>query len=87
MYRKTSQSLYRYRASRREKRKTNQDRLEQKAETKNKENNDKNGLPRFSLPLKYFCCRTLIGCQKHFLSAQTAGAKATGPTTTSKIKR
>ena len=53
IYRKTSQSLYRYRASRRGKAKTNQQRLRPEAETKYKENNDKNGLPRFSLLLKY----------------------------------
>ena len=49
VYRKTSQSLDRYSVSRRGKGKTNQERLKPKAETKYKENNNKNGLPRFSL--------------------------------------
>ena len=52
VYRKTSQSLYRYRASRRGKGKTNQERLKPKAETKYKEDNNKNGLPRLSLLIK-----------------------------------
>ena len=75
VYRKTSQSLYRYRASRRGKGKTNQERLKPKAETKYKENNNINGLLRFSLLLKYVCCRNLVGCQKHFLTAKKASAK------------
>ena len=82
VYQKTSQSLYRYRACRRGKGKTNQEKLKPKAETKYKENNN-NGLPRFSLLLKYFCCRNLVGCQKHFLTAKTASAKTAGSTTTS----
>ena len=87
VYRETSQRLYRYRASRRGKGKTNQERLKPKAETKYKENNNKNGLPRFSLLLKYVCCKNLVGCQKHFLTAKTASAKITGPTTTSTTKK
>ena len=81
VYRRTSQSLYRYRASRRGKGKTNQERLKPKAETQYKENNNKNGLPRFSLLLKYVCCPNLVGCQKKFLTAKTASAKTTEPTT------
>ena len=87
VYRKTSQSLHKYRASRRGKGKTNQQRLRPEAETKYKENNAKNGLPRFSLLLKYVCCRNLVGCQKHFLTAKKASAKTTGPTTTSTTKK
>ena len=87
VYRKTSQRLFRYRVSRRGKGKTNQERLKPKAETKYKENNNKNGLPRFSLLLKYVCCRKLVGFQKHFLTAKTASAKTTGPTTTSTTKK
>ena len=87
VYRETLQRLYRYRASRRGKGKTNQEKLKPKAETKYKENNNKNGLLRFSLLLKYVCCKNLVGCQKHFLTAKTASAKITGPTTTSTTKK
>ena len=87
VYQKTSQSLYRYRASRRGKGKTNQERLNPKAETKYNENNYKKGLPRFSLLLKFVYCRNLVGYQKHFFTAETVSAKTTGPTTASTTKK
>ena len=87
VYQKTSQSLYRYRASRMGKGKTNQERLNPKAETKYNENNNKKGLPRFSLLLKFVCCRNLVGYQKHIFTAETVSAETTGPTTTSTTKK
>ena len=87
VYRNTSQSLYRYRASRRGKGKTNQERLKPKAEIKYKKDNNKNSLPRFLLLLKYVCCRNLVGCQNHFLTAKTASVKTIWPTTTSATEK